>query len=306
MSEETIVFNKLSKYYGSIKAVHELTFAIPQGAVCGFLGPNGAGKTTTFRILCGYLKPTSGGVTILGHKPASDELLHGRVLALPQDAILPPSSTISSFLAYLGALQGLSGQKLKQEVARVLELVGLTEAASQTGKSMSHGMARRVALASALLGQPEVVLLDEPTGGLDPRNAHAVRQIVSSMAGKCTVVIASHNLAEIQEICSHVAIIDHGVLTAFGTVSELCQRGEYFIVTLGATPNMAQLKERLPEAKLTWSGERGELICQRSATNNASLDELTRSVLAALIAENSPIIALKRGESLEKRYLELT
>ncbi len=306
MSEDAIIFNGLSKYYGQIRAVCDLSFAIPRGAVCGLLGPNGAGKTTTFRILCGYLKPTGGSVTIFGHKPGSEPLLHGRVLALPQDAILPSSSTIRAFLRYLGSLQGLSGQKLVAEVERVLSLVGLTDAGGQSGKSMSHGMARRVALASSLLGSPEVVLLDEPTGGLDPRNAHAVRQIISALAGKCTVVIASHNLAEIQEICSHVAIIDHGKLTAFGTVADLCRRGEHFIISLGKEPDMKALKAALPETKLNWDKEKNELFCQRNGETDIPLDELTRRVLGELIKTRAVIQALKMGESLEKRYLELT
>ena len=133
-----------------------------------------------------------------------------------------------------------------------------------------------------------------------------MRQIISALAGKCTVVIASHNLAEIQEICSHVAIIDHGKLTAFGTVSDLCRRGEHFIITLGQKPNLEKLKAALPEAALSWDKEKCELFCQKSGETAISLDELTRKVLGELIRMNATILGLKMGESLEKRYLELT
>ncbi|MFT7185315.1 MAG: ABC-2 type transport system ATP-binding protein, partial [Pseudohongiellaceae bacterium] len=155
----------LSKRYGSNLALDNVSFELESGSPIALVGPNGAGKTTLFSILCGYLNPSSGRVSLLGHKPGSSKLF-GQVSALPQDAQLDPSFTIHEQLSFYARLEGYDGKAAKIEASRVLELIQLTEAMSSLPSSLSHGMRKRVAIAQALIGKPKLVFLDEPTAGL--------------------------------------------------------------------------------------------------------------------------------------------
>jgi ABC-2 type transport system ATP-binding protein len=209
------------KRFGAVTAVNDVTFEVPDGSVFGLIGPNGAGKTTTFSMLAGYLTPTSGEIFILDRSPEAVEALKGKVGVLPQDALLPAGERVGDFLVYLARLQGMSAPEARRSAEKVLaEVEGRDWWRTRCG-ALSHGMAKRVGLAQALLGDPKVVLLDEPTAGLDPRVAYEVRQLVKSRKGRCTLVISSHNLQELEEICDHAAILDRGQLITVGTMGEL-------------------------------------------------------------------------------------
>ncbi|BFL83480.1 hypothetical protein LFREDSHE_19300 [Shewanella baltica] len=160
----------LSQLYGSKKALNDVNFSLEAGAPIALVGPNGAGKTTLFSLLCGYLSPSAGTITLLGEAPNSPKLL-GKIAALPQDAVLDPNLTIVSQLSFFARLQGMGVEQARQEAIRVLTLVDLADVAEQKPPSLSHGMSKRVSIAQALIGSPELVLLDEPTAGLDPANA---------------------------------------------------------------------------------------------------------------------------------------
>ena len=187
----------LSKSFGAMKAVDDVTFEVPEGSVFGLIGPNGAGKTTTFSMLAGYLAPSAGEVYVLDHWPDAVDFLKGKLGILPQDALLPANEKVGDFMMFLARLQGIDSADAKKAVGSVLEEVEGTAWWNIKCGALSHGMAKRIGLAQALLGEPEVVLLDEPTAGLDPRVAYGVRQIVKSRKGRCTLVISSHNLQEL-------------------------------------------------------------------------------------------------------------
>jgi len=159
--------DNLSKQYGNKLALDTVSLTLTQGAPIALVGPNGAGKTTLFSLLCGYIQPTNGSISILGHKPGS-KALQGLLSALPQDAALDPNFSIVSQLQFFAQLQGMTTKAAKQEALRVLALVDLTDSAEAKPKSLSHGMSKRVSIAQALMGSPKIVLLDEPTAGLDP------------------------------------------------------------------------------------------------------------------------------------------
>ncbi len=165
-----ITCEDVSKQYGTKTALNKINLSLDTGAPIALVGPNGAGKTTLFSLLCGYIHPSEGKITILGEKPDSPQL-QNLVSALPQDAALDPNFTVVSQLTFFAKLQGFTRQDAKHEALRVLELVDLSSAALMLPKSLSHGMSKRVSIAQALIGSPKLVLLDEPTAGLDPANA---------------------------------------------------------------------------------------------------------------------------------------
>jgi ABC-2 type transport system ATP-binding protein len=203
--------DNLSKQYANKLALNNVSLTLTEGAPIALVGPNGAGKTTLFSLLCGYIQPTSGNIRILGHKPGS-KALQGLLSALPQDAALDPNFTIVSQLQFFAQLQGMTVAAAKQEALRVLTLVDLTDSADAKPKSLSHGMGKRVSIAQALMGSPKIVLLDEPTAGLDPANAKKIRQIVKDLSGNTTFVISSHNLDELEKLCDQVIYLEHGKL----------------------------------------------------------------------------------------------
>src|SRR5580658_1187682 len=221
-----IRLTKVSKAFGPKVAVDHITLQIEAGSVFGLIGPNGAGKTTTFSMLAGYLKPTSGSVEVLGFAPDQVEALRSRLGVLPQDAVLPSADRVGEFLTDMARLQGMPARKAAGVARDALNEVDGRAWWNVKCGALSHGMAKRVQLAQALLGDPDVVLLDEPTAGLDPRIAYEVRQLIKSRKGRydarsCTIVISSHNLQELEEICDGAAILDRGHLVGFGPMSDL-------------------------------------------------------------------------------------
>ena len=175
------------------------------------MGPNGAGKTTLLSILSGFLHPTSGTVRLFGHPPGAAQLI-GKISALPQDARLDPSFTLTEQLVFYARLQGFTHQQAVLEASRVLEIFALQAAAHEKPQALSHGMAKRVAIAQALIGKPALILLDEPTAGLDPVNVRAVRSIIAELSSTTTFIISSHDLAELDRLCQQIFLLENGML----------------------------------------------------------------------------------------------
>ncbi|RPA36115.1 ABC transporter ATP-binding protein [Shewanella vesiculosa] len=234
--------DNLSKQYGNKLALDTVSLTLTQGAPIALVGPNGAGKTTLFSLLCGYIQPTNGSISILGHKPGS-KALQGLLSALPQDAALDPNFSIVSQLQFFAQLQGMTTKAAKQEALRVLALVDLTDSAEAKPKSLSHGMSKRVSIAQALMGSPKIVLLDEPTAGLDPANAKKIRQIVKDLSGNTTFVISSHNLDELEKLCDQVVYLEHGKLQQ--SVSIKASQATDFITLTMKSCDMDSLHQKL-------------------------------------------------------------
>ncbi|ABM00175.1 ABC transporter ATP-binding protein [Shewanella amazonensis] len=207
-----IVTRNLTKRYGSKTALDDVSLQVEAGAPVALVGPNGAGKTTLMSLMCGYIQPDGGSLEILGHVPGSRQLL-GKVCALPQDALLDPNFSVGEQLSFFASLQGFSAKDARREAERVLELVELKDAARHKPTALSHGMGKRVAIAQALIGTPQLVLLDEPTAGLDPANARAVRELISHASEQTTFLISSHNLEELERLCDTVLYLDKGKLS---------------------------------------------------------------------------------------------
>ncbi len=200
----------LSKQYGALTAVDAVSFTVSPGEVLGFLGPNGAGKTTTMRMLAGFINPTSGRASICGHDVDSDALAARACLGyLPEGAPAYGEMTVRDFLNFVADLRQLRGAA-RQRVEAVIERLQLQSVLSQTIETLSKGFRRRVGLAQAIMHDPPVLILDEPTDGLDPNQKHEVHTLINEMAGDKTVIISTHILDEVDAICTRAIIIARG------------------------------------------------------------------------------------------------
>ena len=206
-----IACERLSRRYGRARALDGVDLVVEAGPPVALVGPNGAGKTTLLSLLSGFVRPSGGRVRVLGERPGAAALA-GRLAALPQDALFDPRLGVRRQLGVLAELQGFGRRAARLEAERVLALVGLGEAGGLRPTALSHGMRKRVALAQALLGTPELVLLDEPTAGIDPENARALRDLIVDGAARCTFVVSSHNLDELERMCGSVVQLEAGRL----------------------------------------------------------------------------------------------
>ncbi|SHH75255.1 ABC transporter ATP-binding protein [Bradyrhizobium erythrophlei] len=208
-----VLAQHVTKWYGPRRAVTDVSFAIEQGEIVGLLGPNGSGKSTIFRMLTGYLVPTSGNIEVAGHDVVADSLAVRRTLSyVPEDAPLYDHMTVAEFLRFMANIKGLRSAAAKSAVDAAAERLDLTPVMTLLTGKLSRGFRQRVSIAQALLGDPKVLVLDEPTSGLDPHQVIAVRDLIRSLAGRHTVVLASHILPEIEKIASRVMILLDGAL----------------------------------------------------------------------------------------------
>lgn len=217
-----IELDSLTKDFGGFRAVDGLTLSVAKGEVLGFLGPNGAGKSTTMKMLTGYLTPTSGTATIRGHDIVAARLKAQRLIGyLPEGAPGWPEMTARSMLQFAGRAHGLSGQELDEATASAMARTGLDHVAMQPIETLSKGFRRRVGLAVALQHDPDVLILDEPTDGLDPNQKQGVRHLISEISADKAIIVSTHILEEVEAVCSRAVIIARGKLLADGTPAEL-------------------------------------------------------------------------------------
>lgn len=278
----------LNKRFGKNQALKDLSFTVPAGSICGLIGPNGAGKTTTMSLIAGFLTPDSGTIDLLGLGPFDPVKHAGKVGILPQDAELPTASTPRQLLAAWGRLQGIPGSALHSAIDRVLSEVLLGDRADARIATLSHGMRRRVTVASALLGSPAFVLLDEPTSGLDPAQARHLRDVLAGLRGKTTVLISSHNLAELESLCDRVVVIDRGCCVREGAMSTVTGADREVTITLA---------EPVPD------GLSATVVLRLTADDPRSLPEATSEMLRELLALGARIHEVRAGCSLEARVL---
>jgi ABC-2 type transport system ATP-binding protein len=218
----------LCKNFGPVVAVDDVSFTVKQGEVLGFLGPNGAGKSTTMKMATGFLAPTSGTAIVCGHDILTQPLAAKRQFGyLPEGAPAYPDMVVASFLNFIAQIRGYRGAEARQRVDRIVELVHLGEVYAQRIDTLSKGFRRRVGVAQALIHDPPVVILDEPTDGLDPNQKHEMRRIIAAMRPQKAIVISTHLLEEVEAVCSRAVIIAKGRLLADSTPAQLAARSRY-------------------------------------------------------------------------------
>jgi len=237
---------QLSKRYGDLNAVDGITFKVEPGQVLGFLGPNGAGKSTTMKMIAGFLSPTSGSASVCGHDVVDDALAAKRVTGyLPEGAPSYGEMTPRQFLHFVAEARGLRGDKRAQRVEEVIERLHLHNVLEQSIETLSKGFKRRVGLAQAIVHDPAVLILDEPTDGLDPNQKFEVRNLINAMAKDKTIVVSTHILEEVQAVCTRAVIIARGKILADATPAELEARSRYHQAVSLTTTNLAGAKDVL-------------------------------------------------------------
>lgn len=220
--------DRLTKRFGPLTAVDNITFSVDRGEVLGFLGPNGAGKSTTMKIVAGYLPPTSGTATVCDFDVTQSPIeVKRRIGYLPEGAPLYEDMTPQGLLSFVAEIRGMSGAEKNKAVDRAADLISISDVMYQPIGTLSKGYKRRVGLAQSVLHDPEVMVLDEPTDGLDPNQKHEVRQLIDRMAENKVIVISTHLLDEVEAVCSRAIIIAKGRIVADGTPSELLAKSFY-------------------------------------------------------------------------------
>lgn len=222
-----IEVSHLTKQYGNHLAVDDVSFTVADGQICGLLGPNGAGKSTIMNILTGYLSATSGQVTVAGYPlPEEADAAKACVGYLPEQPPLYPEMTVQEYLTFAAELKGVKKAERKEQVCRAARRTGLETVLPRLIRSLSKGYKQRVGIAQALLGSPRLIILDEPTVGLDPAQVIEIRKLIRELGRAHTVILSSHILSEVQAVCQQILILSKGHLAAAGSLEELTADGK--------------------------------------------------------------------------------
>jgi len=301
------VYN-LTKYYGTLKALDNVSFTVKKGEIIGFLGPNGAGKTTTMRIICGYLSPTEGTVKVGGYDVVDNPNEARQFIGyMPETVPLYNEMTVGSYLHYMAAIRRVPKNKRKERVDYVVERCGLTEVVDEIIGKLSKGYRQRVGIAQALVHDPPVLILDEPTIGLDPIQVVEVRQLIRELSGDHTIVLSTHILPEVSMTCKRVLIIHRGRIVAEDTPDGLerkLRKGERLLVRVHRPPsNMVSLLERLPNVvKAERVGGEENLF----AVDVAPGQDMRTTVAEYIVNNGWGLLELRRDEmTLEEIFLNI-
>jgi ABC-2 type transport system ATP-binding protein len=303
----------LTKVYGSTAALQDVSFSVKKGEILGFLGPNGAGKTTTMRILTGYLPATSGTAKVAGSEVHQDSMAVRRQIGyLPENPPLYRDMTVERFLRFVAAIKGVEPSQRTQRVNTTLEICNLTEKCHTVIRKLSKGFRQRVGLAQAIVHDPPVIILDEPTVGLDPKQIIDVRNLIKSLAKNHTIILSTHILAEANMLCDRITIINQGRIVATGTPDQLTkQLSEGVAYDLEVGGPLQQIEQMLQSVSGVASVELLHQIAadrfQMRVITNTPQENLGRDLSVALIRSNLDLYQIQRQQAtLEYLFLELT
>ncbi len=300
MMPGAIVTENLVKRYGRGCGLNGFSLSVPAGATMGLVGRNGAGKTTWMMIVAGFVLPSSGSVDILRRGAFSAARHGGRLSILPQDSELPLEARTRELLVRYARLQGLSPAASEKSADSLVAAFNLEAHAGKRIRTLSHGMRKRVMVAQAFIGEPEIVLLDEPLSGLDPVEADRMRDFIRARRGCQTMVISSHYLDDIEKLCTHAAFIDGGKLERFDTLAALTSASGRIVYTLRRRPDDFAAIERLADGlSLGWNAERGELTATFGET--VPPEDINARLLSSLVPFG--VVSVVSGRSLEDAYL---
>ena len=283
-----IKVENLTKMFGTKRAVDGISFAVERGEVLGFLGPNGAGKSTTMRMVTGFIPPTSGKASVGGFDITEQPIEAKRLLGyLPENAPAYTDMTVSGFLGFCAEIRGLSGDAKRKAVSRAVEMCFLENVLHQSVETLSKGYRHRTCFAQSVIHDPEVLILDEPTDGLDPNQKHEIRQLIRRMGEKKAIIFSTHILEEVDAVCSRAIIIDRGRIVANGTPPELRRKSEWAgAVTLsvrgvGANVVTQKLNQLSAAKRTTVTGDNGSRVTVTVFPKSNADGELTRAVMDA-------------------------
>lgn len=302
-----IELKNVTKKYGNFKAVDNISFKIEKGEVVGFLGQNGAGKTTTMKMITGLIEPTDGEIFIDDEKISRKSRKH--IGYMPENTLLYQELTVKEFIDYMAELKGLKRQERKQQVQKLMTDLGLADVENKLIRNISRGYKQRVSLSGALIGNPDILILDEPTVGLDPKQVIEIRNLIKSLRKNHTVFLSSHILSEINQMCQKVIIINKGKIVAIDTPNNLenkIARNSIVVNIEDPNENIEKIKEKIPEIieikfikKLEKDMKQYEIFVKENA-------DIRKKLFEVLPQENITILELKNSEvGLEEAFINL-
>ena len=306
-----IEVKNVTKKFGNFTAVDNITFTVNDGEVVGFLGPNGAGKSTTMNMITGFTEPTEGTIIIDGYDIQKKPLKAKKCIGyMPEGVPLYSELTVKEFVTYMAELKGMPRNEKKEKVNEVLEETGLTDVSKKLIRNLSRGYRQRVSLAGALIGDPKVIILDEPTVGLDPRQIADIRKLIKDLGKKHTVILSSHILSEVSQICEKVIIINKGKIVAIDTLENLekkTQNKNIILITVeDKKDNMKDIKNAIPEiseCKFIKDNDDGTKQYEISSNDDT---EIRKKLFDILPKKDITIFELKKVESsLEDAFMVL-
>ena len=306
-----IQVENITKKYGSFVAVDNINFEIEEGEVVGFLGPNGAGKSTTMNMITGYIEPTSGRIIVDGYDISKKPRKAKRQIGyMPEGVPLYSDLTVKEFITYMAELKGVPKKEKKEKVQKVIKETGLTEVQNQLTKNISRGYKQRVSMAGALVSNPKVIILDEPTVGLDPKQVTELRALIKELGKDHTVILSSHILSEVSQICNRVIIINKGKIVAIDTPENLEKKvikdNSVYVTVEDLDNKMDTIKDKLPnvkEIKLISENEDKTKKYRITATND---EDLRKNVFEVLAKERITIFEMKQSDvTLEDAFMQL-
>lgn len=303
-----IKVEKLSKHYGDFVALQDVSFELTEGEVVGLLGPNGAGKTTLLRILVSFLSPTAGRVEIEGldgSRPILQQKIKSKIGYLPEQAPLYEDMLVSEYLEFIGKMQGIAEEKLPGRLEAVMQKCGLQEKRHAEISTLSKGYRQRVGIAQALIHDPKIVILDEPTTGLDPNQRIEIRDLIKEIGRERTVILSSHILSEVQSTCSRVIILSRGRIVADGTPQALEKEGRGNArIQLEVAGSAAGLLAKLQTLPGVVKAEQDGQILRLEVQGEK---DLRPQVAAVVVGSGAGLLALAQsGTSLEDVFINLT
>ena len=306
-----IEVKNVTKKYGSTVAVDNISFDVKDGEVVGFLGPNGAGKSTTMNMITGFIEPTSGQIIVNGNDISKKQKKAKKDIGyMPENVPLYYELTAKEFITYMAELKMVKRNVRKQEVQEVIKEVGLEEVQNKLIRNLSRGYKQRVSMAGALIGNPDVIILDEPTVGLDPKQITEIRNLIKKLGQKHTVILSSHILSEVSQICERVIIINKGKIIAIDTPENLekatKEKNSISITVEDPKDNMQNLKEKIKEIEtIEFKRDNNDGTKQYIVTSSSDVD-LRKKLFEVLPKEEIVIFELKKTETtLEDAFIKL-
>ena len=306
-----IEVKNVTKKYGNFTAVDNITFNVKDGEVVGLLGQNGAGKSTTMNMITGFIEPTEGTIIINGYDIMKKSLKAKKQIGyMPENVPLYPELTVKEFVSYMAEWKLVGRKERKQEVENVIKETGLEEVKNKLIRNLSRGYKQRVSMAGALVGNPEVLILDEPTVGLDPKQIIEIRNLIKNLGKKHTVILSSHILSEISQICERVIILNKGKIVAIDTPENLEEKTKeqnvLFVIVEDKEEKMSSIKEKIADIEKIEMIKDNEDGTKQYKIVSKSEKDIRKALFDVLPKEGITIFELKKAEtSLEDAFIKL-
>ena len=306
-----IQVENVTKRYGSFTAVNNISFEIDEGEIVGFLGPNGAGKSTTMNMITGFIEPTEGKIIVDGYDISKKSKKAKKQIGyMPEGVPLYGDLTVKEFVTYMAELKGCERNTKKEKVQKVIEQTGLIDVQNKLTKNLSRGYKQRVSMAGALVGDPKVIILDEPTVGLDPKQVTEIRSLIKELGKNHTVILSSHILSEVSQICNRVIIINKGKIVAIDTPENLenkvIEDNSIYVTVEDPEDKMKNIKEKLDNVKEVKLVAENEDKTKKYMISGEKGIDLRKNIFEVFAKEGITIFEMKKADAtLEDAFMKL-